>query len=118
MCGKYTELPDAYKSVIEAFIHSGVENDAKVDVLAKDGETPLYLATQNGHEACVNMLLSKKADVSKAADNEVTPLHIAACNGHADCLKALLVDGVKIVNQSIKMRVSVLSVILLNTEKK
>ena len=32
MCGKYTELPDAYKSVIEAFIHSGVENDAKVDV--------------------------------------------------------------------------------------
>ena len=32
MCGKYTELPDAYKSVTEAFIHSGVENDAKVDV--------------------------------------------------------------------------------------
>ena len=30
LCGKYTELPDAYKSVLEAFIHSGVENNAKV----------------------------------------------------------------------------------------
>ncbi len=30
LCGKYTELPDAYKSVLEAFIHSGVENNAKI----------------------------------------------------------------------------------------
>ena len=32
MCGKYTELPDAYKSVLEAFIHAGVENDARVNI--------------------------------------------------------------------------------------
>ncbi|MBC8322422.1 MAG: CTP synthase [Candidatus Marinimicrobia bacterium] len=32
MCGKYTELPDAYKSILEAFVHSGVENDASVNV--------------------------------------------------------------------------------------
>ena len=32
MCGKYIELPDAYKSVIEAFIHAGVENDARVNL--------------------------------------------------------------------------------------
>ncbi len=30
MCGKYIELPDAYKSVIEALIHAGVENDTRV----------------------------------------------------------------------------------------
>lgn len=30
MCGKYIELPDAYKSVMEALIHAGVENDARV----------------------------------------------------------------------------------------
>ncbi len=30
MCGKYIELPDAYKSVMEAFIHAGVENDVRV----------------------------------------------------------------------------------------
>ena len=32
MWGKYTELPDAYKSVLEAFIHAGVENDARVNI--------------------------------------------------------------------------------------
>lgn len=32
MCGKYTELPDAYKSVMEAFVHAGVENNAGVDL--------------------------------------------------------------------------------------
>ncbi len=32
MAGKYIELPDAYKSVMEAFIHAGVENDARVNL--------------------------------------------------------------------------------------
>ncbi|MDP6685238.1 MAG: CTP synthase [Candidatus Marinimicrobia bacterium] len=32
LCGKYTELPDAYKSVLEAFIHAGVENNARVKI--------------------------------------------------------------------------------------
>ena len=30
--GKYTELKDAYKSISEAFIHAGAENDTAVDV--------------------------------------------------------------------------------------
>ena len=33
MCGKYTELHDAYKSILESFVHAGVENNTKVDVL-------------------------------------------------------------------------------------
>ena len=32
VCGKYTKLKDAYKSIIEAFVHAGVENDTKVEV--------------------------------------------------------------------------------------
>jgi|TARA_B110000438_G_scaffold32037_2_gene31560 CTP synthase len=32
MCGKYTELIDSYKSVMEAFVHAGVENRARVNV--------------------------------------------------------------------------------------
>ena len=32
MCGKYTELWDAYKSVTESFIHAGVENNARVNL--------------------------------------------------------------------------------------
>jgi CTP synthase len=33
MCGKYTELHDAYKSITESFIHAGVENNTKVEVI-------------------------------------------------------------------------------------
>ncbi len=32
ICGKYTELHDSYKSIIEAFVHAGVENDARVEL--------------------------------------------------------------------------------------
>ena len=32
ICGKYNGLHDAYKSIIEAFIHSGIENDTQVEV--------------------------------------------------------------------------------------
>jgi CTP synthase len=32
LIGKYVELPDAYKSISEAFIHSGAENECKVNV--------------------------------------------------------------------------------------
>jgi len=32
ICGKYTNLKDSYKSIIEAFIHAGVENDARVEL--------------------------------------------------------------------------------------
>ncbi|MAQ72549.1 MAG: CTP synthetase [Candidatus Marinimicrobia bacterium] len=33
MCGKYTELYDAYKSITEAFVHAGVENNTTVEVV-------------------------------------------------------------------------------------
>ncbi len=42
VCGKYTELVDAYKSISEAFIHAGAENDVRVEVdyLSTEGITP------------------------------------------------------------------------------
>ncbi len=32
VCGKYIELKDAYKSISEAFIHAGAENDTRVEL--------------------------------------------------------------------------------------
>jgi CTP synthase len=32
LVGKYVELPDAYKSIIESFIHAGAKNECKVQV--------------------------------------------------------------------------------------
>jgi CTP synthase len=33
MCGKYVNLHDAYKSIIEAFVHAGVYSDAEVQLI-------------------------------------------------------------------------------------
>ncbi len=38
ICGKYNSLHDAYKSILEAFIHAGIDNDAKVNVKWIDTE--------------------------------------------------------------------------------
>ena len=32
LCGKYVKLPDAYKSIIESFIHAGIENNVLVNL--------------------------------------------------------------------------------------
>ncbi len=41
ICGKYTEYPDAYKSILEALVHAGAVNNVKVNiklVRAEDAE--------------------------------------------------------------------------------
>lgn len=43
ICGKYNSVPDAYKSIIESFIHAGAENDVRVNlrwISAQDLERP------------------------------------------------------------------------------
>ncbi len=46
ICGKYTELRDSYKSIIEAFVHAGVDNDAKVELKWLDSE---QMNRENAH---------------------------------------------------------------------
>jgi CTP synthase len=38
LCGKYTEHLDAYKSILESFVHAGAENDCKVSVRTVSAE--------------------------------------------------------------------------------
>ncbi len=38
ICGKYNIVPDAYKSIVESFIHAGAENDVKVNLKWIDSE--------------------------------------------------------------------------------
>ena len=45
ICGKYTEYPDAYKSILESFIHAGASNNVKVTVKllrAEDAESATF----------------------------------------------------------------------------
>lgn len=38
LIGKYVELPDAYKSIVESFIHAGAANECKVDLISIHSE--------------------------------------------------------------------------------
>lgn len=38
ICGKYTQLHDAYKSIMESFIHAGAESDCRVEIRWVDSE--------------------------------------------------------------------------------
>ena len=55
ICGKYNMVPDAYKSILESFVHAGAENEVKVNIkwvsaqdLEKDKNTGKYLKDIDG----------------------------------------------------------------------
>lgn len=54
LVGKYNELPDAYKSIYEAFIHSGAVNECKVQVIPQHSEL-LESNVENVIESLQNM---------------------------------------------------------------
>jgi CTP synthase len=47
LIGKYVELQDAYKSILEAFVHAGAMNECKVNVVNIHSE---HLTQSNAHE--------------------------------------------------------------------
>ncbi|OUS02067.1 CTP synthase [Flavobacteriales bacterium 33_180_T64] len=47
LIGKYVELQDSYKSILEAFIHAGAENEVKVKIESIHSE---YLTSENASE--------------------------------------------------------------------
>ena len=52
LVGKYVELPDAFNSILEAFIQAGAENEVKVEVIMIHSE---YLDKQNIQEKLENL---------------------------------------------------------------
>jgi CTP synthase len=60
VCGKYTEYPDAYKSILESLIHAGAANDVKVSLRllrAEDAEDPTF-DMQNALEGLSGLLVA------------------------------------------------------------
>ena len=65
-------------------------NKARTD----SGETPLYIASFNGHTECVEMLLGAGADVNKArTDTGETPLYTASQESYTKVVEILLGAG-------------------------
>jgi CTP synthase len=80
ICGKYVNLKDAYKSIIEAFAHAGVPNDAHVELewvasesIKKQGPEP-FLDNVDG-------LLIPGGFGERGVEGKIEAIHFARENG-------------------------------------
>ena len=62
---------------------------ADVDKALLSGETPLFMASQNGHVEVAHLLLEVKADFSISRTDGITPLRVARQRGHLDIVALL-----------------------------
>ncbi|KAL8310354.1 hypothetical protein RB597_010275 [Gaeumannomyces tritici] len=68
-----------------------IGTDTGIDSKDEDGRTPLWWATENGHEAVVKQLLGTgNIDINSKDNNGQTPLSWAAWKGHEAVVKQLL----------------------------
>jgi ankyrin repeat protein len=67
------------------------------EALTSDGQTPLYIASQNGHKDVVEVLLANGAKVDQALTTDgQTPLFTASTEGHKDVVEVLLAKGANV----------------------
>lgn len=80
ICGKYVHLLDAYKSIIESFIHAGVANDVHVNIRWVDSEK----VEKEGAEAQlsdVDGLLVPGGFGDRGIEGKITAIRYARENG-------------------------------------
>ena len=61
-----------------------------IEMKREDQETPLFLASSNGHLSVVKCLLQKKADPNIPGPIGETPLYTASSNGHVAVVQCLI----------------------------
>lgn len=81
ICGKYTQLHDAYKSITESFIHAGAENDCRVNV--KWIESEYIDSLEKGKEAIDNLdgLLIPGGFGERGIEGKITSIQAARETG-------------------------------------
>jgi CTP synthase len=128
VCGKYTEVQDAYKSITEAFVHAGAENIAKVEyvfIRAEDINNKSAVTLLNGFDGILvpggfgnRGIEGKIAAINYARTNKIPFLGICLGMQLAAIEIARNVCGIKSANSSefVKNKYSIID--LMETQKK
>lgn len=79
LIGKYIELQDAYKSILEAFVHAGAMNDCKVQVVNVHSE---FITRENVDEKLGNLdgLLVAPGFGMRGVEGKITAVEYARLN--------------------------------------
>lgn len=79
LIGKYIELQDAYKSILEAFVHAGALNNCKVQVVNVHSE---FITDENVHEKLKDLdgLLVAPGFGSRGVEGKITAVKYAREN--------------------------------------
>ena len=75
------------------FVHSGTETgnrEIHANIAHVNGYSILMNTARNGHEGCLNQLLTAGANVNKTTENQRTALMFASSLGHKVCVELLL----------------------------
>ncbi|CAM6116455.1 unnamed protein product [Calypogeia fissa] len=69
--------------------------EADVEVLDKDGDTPIVFAVASGTPECLKALIKRGADVNARLKDGLGPAvaHVCAFHGQPDCMRELLTAG-------------------------
>ncbi len=80
LIGKYIELQDAYKSILEAFVHAGAMNECKVDVINIHSE---FITDENVAEKLANLdgLLVAPGFGHRGIEGKISAVKYARENG-------------------------------------
>lgn len=74
-------------------------NGAVLEKKNNSGMTPLYLASEEGHDNMIGFLLARGANQKTRSNKGFTPLHAAVAAGHTESVKLLLDHGVGVDDQ-------------------
>ncbi len=79
LIGKYIELQDAYKSILEAFIHAGAVNECKIQIVNVHSE---FITNENVHEKLKDLdgLLVAPGFGSRGVEGKITAVKYAREN--------------------------------------
>ncbi|KAL1416582.1 hypothetical protein MTO96_027802 [Rhipicephalus appendiculatus] len=94
-CGFWCPLHEAAERGNLATLRCLVEHGrhTKLGVRDECRMTPIFVAAQNGHLACLEFLLREDTLIDRGAMDKATPLMIAAQKGHHECVELLLRYG-------------------------